>query len=410
MKLERNMRRLIRITLTSAILLFTCACQTKNEKDVTREPVPIVLTKAQMQVRDATNGFSLQVFQKLVENRQKGQDVVFCPLSLSTALAMTAEGAGGQTKEQFIATMGLEQMDKADIAGYFEAMTTGLKEVDPSVHFDSSNSMWVHNGFSVQSTYKSTLSDHYHADIFESDFSSSKIVSEINKWVSNKTGGMINKMVESISPDAKLILLNALVFKGSWKFDATKSGKDSFNGEKGTVKKDYFDMACYVPYAETEDYQLFSLPYGNESYGMGIILPKEGKNLDDVISKLTVKRISYKEERDADIHFPMFSSSWKSYGNLFKNVLGEMGLSLPFTAAADFSGIHDGLMISDIIQQAIIDVTDRGTTFSAATEVEMLSGASLPPQKVSISVNRPFAYFVKEFSSGAILLFGTVSN
>lgn len=69
MKLERNMKRLIRITLTSAILLFTCACQTKNEKDVTREPVPIVLTKAQMQVRDATNGFSLQVFQKLVENR-----------------------------------------------------------------------------------------------------------------------------------------------------------------------------------------------------------------------------------------------------------------------------------------------------------------------------------------------------
>ena len=193
------MRPYIRFIATVILCAMATGCQSSKDVEKTREPVPIVLTKAQCQVRDMVNGFSVNAFKGLAEERQKGEDLVFSPLSLSTALTMAAEGANGETLEQFASVLGWGNADKSDVSGYYKVMCRGLKEVDPSVHFDSSNSMWIQNNYPVQSAFKSTLSDYYLADVFEKDFSSSATVNDINKWVSDKTAGLIDKMVESLS-------------------------------------------------------------------------------------------------------------------------------------------------------------------------------------------------------------------
>lgn len=405
-----KMRPYIRFIETVILCAMATGCQSSKDVEKTREPVPIVLTKAQCQVRDMVNGFSVNAFKGLAEERQKGEDLVFSPLSLSTALTMAAEGANGETLEQFASVLGWGNADKSDVSGYYKVMCRGLKEVDPSVHFDSSNSMWIQNNYPVQSAFKGTLSDYYLADVFEKDFSSSATVNDINKWVSDKTAGLIDKMVESLSENDKVLLINALVFKGGWTFEAEKAGEDVFGGENGNVKKEYFNVTTEVSYAETEDFQLFSMPYGNESYYMGVVLPSEGKSVNDIAASLSVEKLNFSDVREADIHFPMFTSSWRSENKHIISVLEKMGLTLPFSASADFSGIHDGLMITDIIQEAKIDVTDKGTVFAAATEVNYGDGAPLPPEKVTINVNRPFVYFIRENTSRTLLLMGIQSK
>ena len=389
---------------------LVAGCQRNHGAEKTREPVPIVLTKAQGEVRDMINGFSLNIFKGLSEKRQKGEDIVFSPFSLSTALTMAAEGANGETLEQFASVLGWGNADKSDVSGYYKAMILGLKEVDPSVHFNSGNSMWIQKDYPVQSAYKNILSDYYLAEIFEKEFSSPNTVNDINKWVSDKTGGMIDKMVETISKEDRILLLNALIFKGGWAFDAQKTGEDVFHGENGNTNKEFFNVTAEVSYAETEDFQLFSLPYGNESYYMGVVLPSEGRTVEDIVTCLSIEKLKFSGVREADIHFPMFASSWRSENKRIVSILENKGLILPFSASADFSGIHDGLMISDIIQEARIEVTDKGTVFVAATEVNYGDGAPLPPEKVSINVNRPFVYFISETTSGTVLMIGIQSK
>lgn len=395
------------VLLAMLLLPSVATCQKDNQ---IQDAEPILLTKAESQVCNVTNDFSLRVFQRLVDTRQNGDDIIFSPFSLTTALAMSAEGANGDTWKQFSSTLGWDQLDHKDIVSYFQKMISGLQKVDPSVHFNCNNSIWVQQGFSINDEYSNKLSDYYSADLFEEDFSSTATISSINKWVSEKTGGIIRQMVQHFTGTEKMLLLNALLFNGPWSFDASRSGKDSFIGTNGIVSKEYFDFSTDVAYTEKEDFQLFLLLYGNGAYGMEVILPSEGKDLGSVLSSLTLNDIQFTENRDADIHFPMFSTTWRSLEKSIPQVLGTMGLTLPFSPEADFSGIHKGLVISDIIQQSGIEVTDKGTVFVAATDVSWGDGAPLPPSKVVLRVDRPFAYFIKETSSNTILMMGTLSQ
>lgn len=376
--------------------------------------VPIELTKADQGVRDASNAFGLKTFCGLYE-AGKGQEVVFSPLSLSLALAMAAEGAAGDTYKQFSDVIGWGGLSRQEVGAFYRKMVEGLVTADPSVQFTSANSYWVANGFPLKKDYQSLLEKDYAAEGYQVDFTAAATLEKINRWCSDKTDGKIPKMLAVLDPDTVLMLINALLFKAPWSFTWDIRKNRDFRAENGkTQKKDFLFVQDHkMQYGDFGDFELVRIPYGNGAYEMAVVLPKEGKTLAAVVPTLEPDQLSYPlQEAEVTLYLPKWSTDY-STGTLLIPVLKAQGLTLPFNPYdADFSGISTKpTFINMIMQKVRIDVTEKGTEFAAVTAIGFAT-TSIPitPPKVTVDFNRPFAYIIRERSSGTILLLGTLSE
>ena len=146
---------------------------------------------------------------------------------------------------------------------------------------------------------------------------------------------------------------------------------------------------------------------------MVAFLPKAGSKLEDVLPAIAQQAGSLSlARRQAEVYLPVFSTSYFT-GDALSKVLIDKGLSLPFSGLADFRGISESesLFISKVLQRVQVDVTEKGTEFAAVTVIEFRKTTSVgAPVKLVLDFNRPFAYLIREVSSGAILLLGTLSN
>lgn len=400
----------------AAALLSLAACEKMNQEGNLKpediaDPVPIELTKAEATVRDASNAFGITTFRSLYTAGGK-QDVVFSPLSLSLALSMTAEGANGDTIKQFADVIGWGESTQEEVGAYYKKMVNGLVTADASVLFTSANSFWAAADLPLRTTYTDLLSDNYAAESYTVDFKAAGTLDKINRWCSEKTDGKIPNMLDQLNPQTKLMLINALLFKAPWGLTwEVKTGR-TFSGATGKTKKDFLYVKdARLLYGNRDGYETVSVPYGNGLYVMDIVLPKAGKSLSDVLPKLTQEGFRSGNEAEVELFLPKFSMSYSTEDMLIPVLQGQ-GLILPFSNDADFSGISERpLKIDLVIQKTQIDVTEKGTEFAAVTVVGMryTSAISTPP-KVTVDLDRPFAYAIRETSSNTILLLGTLSN
>ena len=406
------------LMILAAALLLLPACEKLNrEEDLKREdltdPVPIVLTKAEEVVRNASNDFGMKVFAGLL-SKAKGREVSFSPLSLSLALAMTAEGAENDTWKQFADVIGWGTAGKEEVGAYYRKMIDGLVKTDPLVSFTSCNSVWAAKTLTMYDTYTSLLKQYFSAENYSVDFSSYATLDQINKWCSDKTEGKIPKMLDDLDPATRLMLINALLFKAPWGLTwDIKTGRD-FNGAAGKTKKDYLHTIHLLGYGEFEDFEYVSIPYGNGSYEIDVVLPKAGKTVQAILPKVNYEAFQYAYPgTEVDLYLPKWSTEYFSERDI-PDVLTALGLTLPFDFNnADFSGISkEPLYIGSILQKVRIDVTEKGTEFAAVTVVGMLTSGIGPvtPKKVTLDLNRPFAYVIREKSTNTLLLAGTLSN
>lgn len=402
--------------LLSAALLLLPACEKLNrEKDLKPEdltnPVPIELTKADETVRNASNDFGMRVFSGLLDKAQ-GREVSFSPLNLSLALAMAGEGAEGETFKQFADVIGWGEATKEEIGAYYKKMIEGLVTTDPQVSFSSCNSFWAAKNLVLLDDYKSLLTRNFAAESFSVDFSDSATKDRINQWCSDKTDGKIPQMLSGLSPATRLMLINALLFKAPWGLTwEVRTGRE-FNGTAGKTKKDYLHANHMLGYGEFEDFEYVSIPYGNGSYEIDVVLPKAGKSIQSILPTVNYDAFQYAYPgTEVDLYLPKWSTEYSS-GDDIPKVLDAMGLILPFSDDADFSGISkEFLKISSILQKVRIDVSEKGTEFAAVTVIAMDNSAGpVTPKKVTLDLNRPFAYFIREKSSNTLLLAGTLSN
>ncbi len=376
------------------------------------EPVPIRLTKADQGVRDASNAFGLDVFSRLYALRE-GKDVAFSPLSLSLALAMAAEGAEGQTWEQFREVCGWKATTKDELGAFYNTMSAGLAAADPQVSFSSNNSLWAAPDLTLKADFKSLLERHFKAESYTVDFAGADALGRINGWCSEKTEGKIPRMLEDLDPLTRMMLINALLFKAPWR-DKWELAKDrAFQGEKASSNKDYLHGDKTLAYADCGKFEAVALPYGNTAYEMVAFLPKAGSKLEDILPAIAQQAGSLSlTQRQAEVYLPVFSTSYFT-GDALSKVLIDKGLSLPFSGLADFRGISESesLFISKVLQRVQVDVTEKGTEFAAVTVIEFRKNTSVgSPDKIVLDFNRPFAYLIREVSSGAILLLGTLSD
>lgn len=401
------------------ILIFffvACACdKTENTPGETDK-----LPEKSAQLIEADNTFGLELFSRAAAIAKTNENTLVSPLSVSLALAMTYNGAQGQTKTDMEKTLKLAGLTSEQINSAYQSLVAALQSSDPDVLLEMANAIYFRQGFTVLPDFISVNQKYYNAAVNALDFGSPHAVNTINAWVAQKTKDKIPTIINQIESDLVMILLNAVYFNGIWKykFDDQNTRNLTFRLENGTTKETpMMNQEASLEYLSNSLFSAVNLPYGKGQFQMTVILPKENKTTADVISELNMENWrtwmkSFKTEKKVEVTMPRFKFAWELKLN---QLLTDMGMGSAFSSvAADFSGINKDrdLYIGYVIHKTYVDVNENGTEAAAVTAVGIFI-TSAPPtdlQKIYFTVDRPFLFTITEKSTGAILFIGEVTN
>lgn len=349
-------------------------------------------------------GFALSFFKSVDKAEGKGRNIVVSPYSAGVALSMLTEGAQGETKVEF---------DNALNGCLFKAEP--LSEGD-TVIVKSANSVWVDDDFSVRNHYVSTLQKDYDALVTTLDFADPATLHAINNWCSENTDGKIGKILSSLSPQMTMVLANALYFRAPWldQFNEKATQDAVFHGTGGNQDVMMMYRKGRYNYAEYQGCQMIELPYEGAVYSMYVVLPPEGMDIEAMLP--------YVNEASYDAAMKMMEPQTVAFrlprmrletSLTLNNTLKQMGVRTAFTSAADFKGIAamGPLVLDTVAQKCYIDVTESGTEAAAVTVAVMaLTSARPEPQPKTMTVDRPFLFFIADKDSQNILFAGKIVN
>lgn len=371
--------------------------------------------KKASQLIAADNEFAFKLF-KEIHNLAEEDNYMVSPLSVSIALGMTYNGADGATKTAFEETLGFAGFTRHEINVVHGALIEHLLKVDPKVTFEIANSIWVNQDYTLLSEFSDSNAFYYDAEINSLDFYSPGAVGIINNWISDKTHEKITEVLDAIPPATIMYLINAIYFYGSWQyeFDKKQSGPMNFTFEDGSSEQvEGMAMTASLPLAYNDKFTAIELPYGNNKFSMMLMLPKDSYNVDDVIGDMNSESWeTWTEnlvETNLTLRMPKFKYEFKT---LLNDHLKNMGLGVAFGGGAEFPLMVEesqNLYISRVIHKTFIDVNEEGTEAAAVTVVEM-ELTSIGDNSISITIDRPFIYVIREKTSGALVFMGKVGR
>ncbi len=383
-----------------------------DDNGVTPEEVSTVI--------EANNKFALDLYSRY---KTKEDNIFFSPYSISTALAMTYEGARGQTAEEMQSVFYFPEDDDERRSSYANLYNEINKE-DKEYKLNTANALWAEHSFQFLDEYFNIVEEYYGGKVtnldFKQDPEGSRII--INDWVEEKTNNKIKDLIPSglIDSMTRLVLTNAIYFKGEWvkqfNEDATQEQNFRVSSSDGVKVQmmQRIDNESIFNYAEDDKLQILEMPYSGEDLSMLIFLPKNDdmKALENSINveKLTEWRANLEKKR-VDIFIPKFKLETKYF---MAQDLMEMGMPSAFVSA-DFSGItgKKDLFISNVIHQAFVEVNEEGTEAAAATAVIMpltSIGSEPGPQIPTFRADHPFIFIIQQNDTGNILFMGRVDN
>ena len=395
--------------------MLATACD-KDQPQKTGDNVrnDIVLTKAQSELCRQTNDFTFDFMKILTDKEKKDINIFASPFSLQTVLAMTAEGAAGDTREEMVKALRLDKYSEEEVTEYFKTLIPALESVDKTTVMEIANSFWSKESIKIKEDYAAKLKANYYAECKTLKNDILKAAAEINSWCSKKTHGMINQVVDQVPADQMVALVNAIYFKGEWStpFSESSNYDDNFTNQDGSTKKVTLmsrsaNMSVYVG----KEASALNLAYGNGAYVMTVILPDKGVDVNTIVAGLdedTWSNYRFGGSRyEVTVSLPKFETEYTASG-LCIATLEDMGMEKAFTRAANFSGISDtGLFIDQVIHKAKVKVNEKGTEAAAVSYVGMRLTSAIPPQEhIYFKVDRPFIYAISEVSTGAIVFLG----
>ncbi|RRA98554.1 serpin family protein [Larkinella rosea] len=360
-----------------------------------------------------TNDFSFDFLKTVNEQQKPNENIFVSPLSLHMALGMLLNGAGGSTADEMKKAMHLDGVSLADANQTYEFLMTGLPTADPKVTTKLANSLWYRNGFSVEPSYLDATKNTFNAQISGEDFSNpTPVINKINQWASDNTNAKIKKVITEIKGEQVLFLLNALYFKGDWKYQfETKNTFDSpfklVSGSEKQVKM--MTMTANLRHAFRPTYGAFELPYGDGTYSMTVLLPTANSSADAVINTLNATEWASLQETMQEskvaVGLPKFTLE---YENTLNDELAKMGMATAFMDGADFSGISkgQGLKVSYVKQNTFVAVDEKGTEAAAVTSI----GFEVTSAGPSLFCDRPFVVLITEKGTGSVLFMGKIVN
>lgn len=368
----------------------------------------------------ANNSLGFSVFHDLRRAGVGGENIFISPSSILTALAMTYNGAEGETREAMNETLQLKDMSRSEVNDAFAALLTILQNPDPEVELAAANSLWSREGLEFEESFIQRSREYFNAEVESLDFKDPGAADRINGWVREQTREAIKDIVEPpIDPDTILFLINAIYFKGLWteQFDPGLTGNLPFYLADGSeVKHPIMMQTNDFRYLENELFQAVSLPYGkNERIGMYIFLPDKDAGLDGLYRELNAETwtewVNSLSIREGEVGLPRFRFD---YENSLNETLKAMGMEIAFNEDdADFSGMHPippNLYISDVRHKSFIDVNEEGTEAAAVTSVEIEVTSAPETEFFRMIADRPFFFAIADSMTGSILFMGSVAD
>ncbi len=374
-------------------------------------------------VVSGNNRFAFVFYKRICSFEKDGyhksdlRNVFFSPCSLSLAFAMTYSGAKGNTKAEIARVFHFSLPQNSLDFGFFLFLKQLESDKGKGCRLLLANALWGQKGYRFLKDYLDLVQRYYCGGFFEIDFQGNRqiAVKRINKWVEKRTFGKIKDLIKicDVNSLTKLILTNAIYFKGIWEkeFDKKETRISSFYCHFGKVEIPMMRQRGKFRYLEVSGrFQAIELFYHGGDFSMLIFLPAKRDGICEFEKSLNIDSysgwISRMRKRDVVIYLPKFKLDTKYH---LCNILKSMGIKEAFSYDADFSGItgKKDLMISKVIHQAYVEVDEKGTEAAAATGVEMQVKAVFSRPKV-FKADHPFFFLIIHKGTGSIIFMGRV--
>jgi len=359
--------------------------------------------------------FALNLYARL---KTADGNLFFSPYSISACLAMTYNGARGDTAAQMAQTLHFDT-NQINLAASFGELQKQLnkEQKKKGIELDIANGLWGQKDHLFLPAFLDIAKQSYGANLKQVDFHTHAETArtEINDWVDHQTQGKITDLIQPgvLGPATRLVLVNAIYFKGSWarEFDKHSTAPAPFTvtpNQKPEVP--LMNLTTDFKYAEVDGLQLLELPYAGDDLSLVLMLPREPdglKGMEDLLNQQTLDRwLAQARQQKVAVFLPKFKLA--AQFSLAKP-LAEMGMPDAFSPNANFSGM-DGerdLFISAVVHKAFVDVNEEGTEAAAATGVVMRMNAVMMPRPTPIfRADHPFIFLIRDNHSGSILFLG----
>ncbi len=402
--------------MSVAMLFFITGCSPKIQgenlmKDVQTDDVSI--TRVSDVDSSLLTDFAVRLFQASIE---EGENTLISPLSVMSALAMTANGAKKDTLSQMESVLGMstDELNK-HLYSYINALPQG-----ENYKLNLANSIWFTDDerFTVKEGFLQINADYYGADIYKSPFDNTTL-KDINNWVKDKTEDMIPEILDKIPQNAVMYLINALAFEAEWaniyKENQVRDGV--FTLENGTTQGVTFMYGEESSYLEDDNAFGFLKYYQDGKYAFVALLPKENVSVSEYVKSLDGEYLNRLLENPLETTvstaIPKFETE---YSTEMSEVLSEMGMPDAFDKdKANFVGLGTStggnIYINRVLHKTFISVAEKGTKAGAATVVEAVKECAVAMEEPKIVyLDRPFVYMLIDCEYNIPFFIGSMMN
>ena len=361
----------------------------------------------------SSTNFALKLFS--AAPNKANENVLVSPFSAFAALSMTLNGASGMTRQQMAGVLGINAGAVDELNQKNKALFAALN-ANKDVRLEIANAIYADSRTPFEKSFIELCRNFYGAEVHNADFADPATVKAINSWCETKTHGKIDKILDQLTPLEKMVLLNAIYFKGTWLHQFTKAftKDDKFtlgSGEQIPVKMMHQLQDCL--YYKGNNFAAVSLPYVGQQQSMFIFLPDHKVDLAALQAGLTQDNwtnwMQAFRMADIDLSVPRFKISYSARLN---DALASMGMPDAFVeGSADFSNmIKQPTLVSRVLQKTYMDVNEEGTEAAAVTAVVMATRCAVmrPEPVVEFRVDRPFIAAIVDNQSKEILFIGTI--
>jgi serpin B len=345
------------------------------------------------------------------------KNIFVSPSSIALCLTMAYNGAAGTTRQSMARALEAEGLSLDELNRAYAGFRAALENPDAKVKLQIANSLWARQGVQFKPDFIERNKDVFGAQVTALNFDDPASAATINQWVSEKTNGKIDRIVDQIDSSSVLFLINAIYFKGAWAkvFNPALTKENDFTLVRGSKRVPMMSQSGNYQYLETKDFQAVSLPYGGGRVSFYVFLPLAGSSL--AAFEKSLNESSWQQwmdqfrPTDGDISLPRFRVTYEAGLN---DALKAMGMGVAFDPEqADFSGMVErggqNVFISRVKHKAFVEVNEEGTEAAAVTSTEMRTTAMRKePKRFRMVVDRPFFCAIRDNTSGAILFMGSI--
>ena len=416
MKKTRFVAVVISIVLLFVMVLNLLGCATVKAENLMKdiEQQKVEGKSADEAFVNSQMVFAVKLFQSCFS---EDENILISPLSVQLALAMTANGADGETKAELQSLLGGE-ITVEELNEYLYAYVNSLPS-EEKYKLQIANSIWFRDDeerLTVNGYFLQTNANYYGAEAYKSAFDG-QTVKDINNWVDKNTDGMIEKVIDEIDTDEIMYLINALVFDAEWQtvYESTDIYDGKFTTASGEKQSVEMMSSTENKYILLKNAKGFSKKYKGGKYSFVALLPNEDITLGEFVESLNAEELTTALEiavsASVQATVPKFSYE---YGIEMSDSLKELGVTSAFNSQdADFSKLGESengnIFVGSVLHKTYISVDERGTKAGAVTKVDMTDGASFDTGYI-VRLDRPFFYMIVETETNLPIFMGTVTS